>query len=386
MAENIFFKRLSLLFNLLIIALLCNLYYRDLQVESVGNETSGEVKSSLMYNNDVSSSILTSKSAPMMAQSSVNNHFLVDGSLGTVSPPSKPSIRLSEEQESKVTHMRRDYGGKGDKLHLGGFRPNDYASRSNNTWNFMMGILGVKSLIDIGCGVGVSTKYFLQKGARVLCVEGSHDAVERTLLPKDVVVEHDFTRGPYWPEETFDAAWSVEFVEHVGRQFQHNYFATFRRAAIIFMTASAFGGWHHSEIRQDWWWIAKMEAAGFVYSEELTHVIRTTAKLERGTRDDEGKYQIVGQYISQSMMVFINPALSQRPEFEHLISGHGCKWDTQQVPCDKRFKWFNRDVDTPTKDHQPLLDCTNVGKSGNANRRGKDWIGGPWECTKNPLA
>jgi hypothetical protein len=63
---------------------------------------------------------------------------------------------------------------------------------------------------------GFSTKHFLDRGARVLCVEGSHDAVTASLLPSNVVVEHDFSRGPWWPEKTYDAAWSIEFLEHVG--------------------------------------------------------------------------------------------------------------------------------------------------------------------------
>ena len=98
------------------------------------------------------------------------------------------------------------------------------------------------------------------------------------------MVEHDFTRGAYWPEETFDAAWSVEFTEHVGRQFQKNYFPVFRRAAMVFMTFSSTGGHHHSEMRQEWWWVAKMQAAGFVYSEELTKIIRANAELDEGRK------------------------------------------------------------------------------------------------------
>ena len=126
-------------------------------------------------------------------------------------------------------------------------------------WNFILGHIGVKSVVDVGCGVGFSTTYFRDRGARVLCVEGSHDAVSNTLLPLELVVEHDFSRGAYWPEQLFDAAWCVEFTEHVGRMYQQNYFATFRRAALIFMTASPTGGWHHVEQRDSWWWIARME-------------------------------------------------------------------------------------------------------------------------------
>ena len=98
------------------------------------------------------------------------------------SPPNKPSILIDVSTDTTV---KRDiYGGKGDKKHLGGFlAEGDNMGMSPNLWDFMMGILGVKSLLDVGCGKGFSTKYFLDHGADVLCVEGSHDGVMQSLLP-----------------------------------------------------------------------------------------------------------------------------------------------------------------------------------------------------------
>ena len=100
-------------------------------------------------------------------------------------------------------------------------------------------------------------------------MEGSHDAYLNSVLPdKDKqMVEHDFSRGPYWPSKTYDAVWSVEFLEHVsfctwllqelfvsvlashphiyyisaskvGRNFHKNYLPVFRKAAILFVTHS----------------------------------------------------------------------------------------------------------------------------------------------------
>ena len=68
--------------------------------------------------------------------------------------------------------------------------------------------LGVKSIVDVGCGRGISTSWFALHGLHsVTCVEGSHDAVTKSLLPglmkkiskttKLELVEHDFSRGPW---------------------------------------------------------------------------------------------------------------------------------------------------------------------------------------------
>lgn len=56
-----------------------------------------------------------------------------------------------------------------------------------------------------------------------------------------------------WPEKTYDLAWSVEVLEHVGRPFMRNYQAAFHKAAIIFVTFASTGGWHHVEVHQENW-------------------------------------------------------------------------------------------------------------------------------------
>lgn len=80
-----------------------------------------------------------------------------------------------------------------------------------------MAVLGIHSILDVGCGRGISTSWFIMNGMDTLCVEGSHDAYLNSVLPdKDKqMVEHDFSRGPYWPAKTYDAVWCVEFLEHV---------------------------------------------------------------------------------------------------------------------------------------------------------------------------
>ena len=69
--------------------------------------------------------------------------------------------------------------------------------------------IGVHSLLDVGCGRGFSTSWFVLHGVDAMCVEGSHDAIERSIIPEanERLVEHDFSRGPWWPAKTFDAAW-----------------------------------------------------------------------------------------------------------------------------------------------------------------------------------
>jgi len=150
-------------------------------------------------------------------------------------------LRVVNDDEN-VDAKRQIYGGIGDKKHLGGFTEIDLDGITPNLWVNLIQKYNVRSFMDVGCGKGVITRWFLEHGADVLCVEGSHDAVSQSILPEDKVIEHDYSRGPWWPEKTYDVAWSVEFLEHVSRQYYFNYMSTFRKAALIFVTSSRWGG------------------------------------------------------------------------------------------------------------------------------------------------
>lgn len=242
-----------------------------------------------------------------------------------------PSVRISEEESAKDD--RKIYGGAGDKKHLGGFTEVDIHGIAPQVWKDMVKYFGIKSIIDVGCGRGISTSWFVTHGLDTLCVEGSHDAVERTMVPDpSIITEHDFSRGPWWPGRTLDAVWSVEFLEHVGRNYHQNYIPIFRKAAFIFVTSSRWGGWHHVEVHPDEWWIEKYQSYGFVFSQTLTDRVRAKAKEDKLFKFPLGEVPGQGdkfnpQHVFLSMKVFINPAVASLPEHQHLFAEHGCYKD-----------------------------------------------------------
>jgi hypothetical protein len=180
----------------------------------------------------------------------------------------------------------------------------------------MLSEIGVHSLIDVGCGRGISTSYFYRRGVDVLCVEGSHDAIQQSYLPRERIVQHDFSGGQWWPEQTYDVAWSTEFLEHVGRQYMDNYITVFMKAALVFVTTSGWGGHHHVEVHAPWWWKARFEARGFIYSEYLSSMAHDLVQVDK-ERFKQGN-QLVG------LLVFINPRVASLPRHKHLLAGHGC--------------------------------------------------------------
>jgi len=251
--------------------------------------------------------------------------------------PNLPSIRL-KEGDAKV--KRRNYGGAGDKQHLGGFSEMDPGGINPHLFKHMIEKYGVKSLLDIGCGRGFSTSWFLLHGVDAMCAEGSHDAVERTIIPDadKRLVEHDFSRGPWWPEKTYDVAWSVEFLEHVGVQYHFNYVSSFRKAALIFVTFSRGAGFHHVEVHQKEWWLQKYESYGFKYDDKLTEEAKNIARQGKKLyKAPNGRY-LDGFYMRVTLMVFVNPAVASLPQHAHLFPEHGCydqpsKHERIRRPC-----------------------------------------------------
>ena len=113
----------------------------------------------------------------------------------------------------------------------------------------MMETMNVRSILDVGCGRGWSTSWFLSQGLQALCVEGSHDAISQNAVsnPKHLV-EHDFTRGPWWPSKTYDVAWVTEFVQQVPLHYSSNYIPALRKAAMLFVNIPLGPGWHYVEM------------------------------------------------------------------------------------------------------------------------------------------
>jgi len=215
------------------------------------------------------------------------------------------------EEDYKLRHERKikGYMGGGEPEHVGGFLKNDPKSFEPVLWTWMVDVLGAWSMIDVGCGRGISTKWFLDKGLDVTCVEGSPSGVETTEVPGKVI-EHDYTKGPWWDhEKTWDFAWSCEFLEHMDVEYVDNYMATFARARLIFATHSTWGGWHHATIREMWWWIELFRDYGFEFMPQLTMVTRRLIE-----REDISYYRHHG-------MVFRNLRIPWKKEFEKTYMG-----------------------------------------------------------------
>jgi hypothetical protein len=144
-----------------------------------------------------------------------------------------------------------------------------------------------------------------------------------------------------------------------------NYLPIMHKSALLFITSSATGGWHHVEVHEEWWWIARMQAHGFIFSSELTDVSRKQAMNAATSIAD-------AQHLKIRLLVFINPRVASLPQHQHLIGGNGCFRNVLDnrdggIPC--------IGADALPLQFESLLKCNRTLEAGN-----RDWRNALWKC------
>ena len=163
--------------------------------------------------------------------------------------------------------------------HLGGYIVGgDYNTYSTEIWDWMISN-NIKSVLDIGCGEGHTTKYFYDHGCEVLGIEGGINAYNNSII-KDKIVLHDFTKDKYQPQKIYDAIWCCEFVEQVEEKYIDNFLITFDYGNNIFLTHAVpgQGGYHHVNEQHSEYWIDKIINRGFNFNQDLSLYLRKITK------------------------------------------------------------------------------------------------------------
>ena len=147
---------------------------------------------------------------------------------------------------------------------------------------------GINSMLDIGCGTGGMVEVAHDAGLQAYGIDGD-DTIER----RCACLVNDFTKGPA-PRAQFDPelAWSVEFLEHVDEDYQHNYMEAFKQSqyAIITFAPSGTPGHHHVNCQNKDYWIKTFKDYGFDLDQETTAEIRKASTMGRDFMRDNGLF------------------------------------------------------------------------------------------------
>ncbi len=194
--------------------------------------------------------------------------------------------------------------------HLGGAIEGDMYTYMSDVWGYLSIKYGLKSVIDVGCGFGHALKWFAEYGFQVLGVDGWREAVQKSQVP-GMVMEHDFNNGIPLINQSFDLAWSAEFLEHVDERYLVNVMPVFQKARYSVITHGLPGqeGYHHVNCQTDDYWTNKFAEYGMKLDSEQTALLRST---DRGAL-----------YGRRTLMLFTNELFGQAVE---------SAWQHQRTP------------------------------------------------------
>jgi cyclopropane fatty-acyl-phospholipid synthase-like methyltransferase len=166
-----------------------------------------------------------------------------------------------------------------DENHLGGFIiENDPATFTPNLWEYLCKTFNIKSVIDIGCGMGYAIKEFLKHTNDVEGIDGSEYVQNNSSFASKIKII-DFTKTNYKPTKNYDLAWSSEFVEHVEEQYIPNYFNIFKNSKYCAITYADIGqdGHYHVNCKPKNYWINLFTEHGFEYNDDITQNLKKEA-------------------------------------------------------------------------------------------------------------
>jgi len=170
-----------------------------------------------------------------------------------------------------------EYADK-DAVHLGGNQlEGDPFSYSPGVWDYVITRFAVRSVLDVGSGIGYSADYFFRRGVRVIAIDGLHDNIRQAVYP---TVKVDLTQtGVHC---TVDLVHCQELVEHIEEKYLDNLLSTLANGRFLLMTHAIPGqpGHHHVNCQPSEYWISHMERYGFKCLIEDTQRIRKIARRE----------------------------------------------------------------------------------------------------------
>jgi SAM-dependent methyltransferase len=165
--------------------------------------------------------------------------------------------------------------------HLGGnIKEGDAFTYSPAVWDYIIGRFAIRSVLDVGSGLGYSCEYFFRKGLRVIAVDGLPENVVNAVFP---TVQFDLTTGSI--QCKVDLVHCQEVVEHIGCEYLENLLSTLAAGKIILLTNALPGqcGHHHVNEQPTEYWIENLSRYDCHLLQEDTRRIRRIAEAEGAT-------------------------------------------------------------------------------------------------------
>jgi SAM-dependent methyltransferase len=136
-----------------------------------------------------------------------------------------------------------------------------------------------KTLLDVGCGTGMSLQYFLDHQVDATGVENSDIAIERSPV-KAHIIKHNLNHVLDLKKQ-FDLVWCFEVIEHIHPAYEKNFLRTLvnhGNRIILSAARPGQGGHGHFNEQEPAYWIDRFAALGYDYEAAFAEELRATGE------------------------------------------------------------------------------------------------------------
>jgi SAM-dependent methyltransferase len=140
--------------------------------------------------------------------------------------------------------------------------------------------LGMKSVIDVGCGPGIYLLPHKWRGCEVFGIDGC-DGAGQCLDPKEFELVD--LRQPWIPPKEYDMSLCIEVAEHIQPEYVDILMDTLCKCAPLCCFTAARpgqGGCGHFNCQDKSYWVEKFGVRGFVLYEELTRDLHSVIDVD----------------------------------------------------------------------------------------------------------
>jgi glycosyltransferase involved in cell wall biosynthesis len=213
--------------------------------------------------------------------------------------------------------------------------------QKKHSWNYSIGKyagmkLGMRSAIDLGCGIGSFLSGVKSNGIEVMGIEVGYDSAKPYLIDdvSEKIFYGDLSKDCIFPQH--DCSISIEVAEHIPESFADVFVKNLCSSSsrLILLTAARPGqpGHNHFNCQNPSYWIKKIKRHGFSYREDLTK------KISEGWM---ANCKGVPSYICKNVMVFkISKNNNTKQHFE----------SAQSISINEIDKKFSISFDLPDRD------------------------------------
>ena len=163
--------------------------------------------------------------------------------------------------------------------HLGGnHKEGDPFTYCPSVWHYVIHRFSIKSVLELGSGLGYASHFFHKQGLQVIAVDGLKSNVENAVYPTTQV---DLAKSSVFCR--VDLVHCQEVVEHIEEKYLDNLLASLTCGKFILMTNAlpGQGGYHHVNEQPTEYWIKLLNKRNCELLVEDTNRIRQLATNDK---------------------------------------------------------------------------------------------------------